>query len=409
VIKLLQKIKKETGNLSYVASGGAWILFGKGASMLASVGIMLVFANFIPKEVYGSYKYILSFFGIASLAALPGVNTVLSRAVAKGKEGVLFLAEKEKLKWSILGVLFLLGVAVYYFVKGNMVLGSGFLVAGLFLPVRRISELFPFVWQGRKDFKTQNILEAVGYVIPAIALTATLLLTENLVYILLAFFGSYSFVRGLIYLRTRRTITKNEVDQDTISFGKHLTLIQALLQAVNQLDKIILWHFAGPISVATLAFAQMPIGQLKALIPIQQLALPKLSNRKPQEFRELLLPKFKIMILVLVPVTTAIILLAPFVFGLLFPVYSASVPLFQVLCLGLLLMPFTLLNTSLITELRKKELYITRTISPLVKLVLYITLTPVLGVWGIVYAILAGQVVDAVLVYYFFMKITENE
>ncbi len=396
------------GNISYITSGGAWILFGKGSSLIASLAIMFIFANFLPKEVYGSYKYILSFFAIASLATMPGINTVLTRAVARGSESTFFNAEKEKLRWSFIGVIFLLIIGVYYFTKGNVALGGSFLISSMFLPLRRLVELFPYVWQGRKDFKTQNILESISFVIPAAILVTTLILTEKLVVVVFSYFASYTLVRGVVYLYTRGTIKKTSSDEDSLVFGKHLTFIQILQNVASQVDKVILWHFAGPIYVAVFAFAQMPIQQLKEFIPIQQLALPKLSTKSLPEMRGVLMPKFWIMFSVVIPAVAILIFISPYVYNVLFPAYTESVKYFQVLLLGLILMPFSLLNTVFLTELRTKELYKIRTVSPLIKIGLYAILTPTMGIWGIVYATLAGQLLDAGMVYYFFMKITKN-
>jgi O-antigen/teichoic acid export membrane protein len=80
-----------------------------------------------------------------------------------------------------------------------------------------------------------------------------------------------------------------------------------------------------------------------------------------------------------------------------------------VLLLGLVLVPFSLLNTIFLTELRKKELYAIKIANPLLKIGLYAALVPTMGIWGVVYATLAGQALDAIMVYYYFMKITQYE
>lgn len=392
-------------SLSYIAKGGFWIFVGKGASMLASIAIMIAFANLLPKETYGAYRYILSFFSIASLATLPGINTAVVSSVARGFESTVFTAEKEKLRWGILGTLFLIVIGGYYTIQGNYPLGISFLIAGIFLPLRRVIELFPHIWQGRKNFQKQNIYEAIGYALPAIALIASIIYTQNLIVIIGVYFASYTIVRGIIYFYTKKTLKQSDTDTQAITFGKHLSVIQILLQLANQLDKVILWQISGPVAVATLSFAQMPIGQLKEFFPIEQLSLPKLSEQSRSLNKKTIMQYFWSILLFTLPIVVLLMALANLGYTLFFPAYLESVRFFQLLCLGLLFMPFVLLNTVLVSQSKTRELYIVRTVSPVVKILLYITLGPLLGIQGIVYSILIGQAIDASLVYYFFNKL----
>ena len=50
-------------DMVYIASSGFWTTASFGINTLLSVGLTFVFANFIPKETYGLYKYIMSLSG----------------------------------------------------------------------------------------------------------------------------------------------------------------------------------------------------------------------------------------------------------------------------------------------------------------------------------------------------------
>jgi hypothetical protein len=86
-------------DMVYVAQGSFWWILGRVFSFLASFLILMAFARFATKEVYGAYQYIISMSAIIGLILLPGLDTALIRSIAQKKEKTFFLCEKEKLKF----------------------------------------------------------------------------------------------------------------------------------------------------------------------------------------------------------------------------------------------------------------------------------------------------------------------
>jgi O-antigen/teichoic acid export membrane protein len=66
---------------------------------------------------------------------------------------------------------------------------------------------------------------------------------------------------------------------------------------------------------------------------------------------------------------------------------------------------FSLLSSTLISEIKTRSLYIVNIIYPILKIILFVALIPFYGIWGMVWAILAAEVVNGVLVLYFFKRI----
>lgn len=258
------------------------------------------------------------------------------------------------------------------------------------------------------NFKKQGIYESIGFFVPAIILILTIINTDNLTIIIISYFLSYAVIRGILYFKTRSTIQKGQVPVDLqkdLSFGKHLTYMQVIQNLAGQLDKVILWHFSGPVAVAIFSFAQMPVGQLRDFFPINTLALPRLSKMTKEEAKKKSLKKFFLLFLVFIPTTAGIILLAPFIYKIVFPSYIDSVKYFQLLSLGILLTPFNLLITNFISHTNTGALYKIKTVSPIIKISLYVVLVPFYGIYGIVCATLMGHFVESCMVYYFFKKI----
>ena len=69
-------------DLKYFASGGFWTTLGQGINAILAFALTIAFANMIPKETYGIYRYILSIAGILNIFTLKGMNTAVVQAVA---------------------------------------------------------------------------------------------------------------------------------------------------------------------------------------------------------------------------------------------------------------------------------------------------------------------------------------
>lgn len=61
-------------DMVYLAKGGFWLTTGQGVASLASLVLAIAFANLLPKEAYGNYKYILAVVGVLTLFGLTGIG-----------------------------------------------------------------------------------------------------------------------------------------------------------------------------------------------------------------------------------------------------------------------------------------------------------------------------------------------
>jgi len=398
--------QKYTGtDMIYVARSSFWYFFGKFFFFLTSFAVMIAVANWLSKETYGAYRYVISTAAILNIFALPGLNQALVRAVAKGKERMYKIVGKTKFKWSLIGSLICLAIAGWYFINQNLQLTTAFVITGLFFPLRYTFLIFLRFWQGKERFDIQNKYDVIAQTLMTAGFIPFIFFTDSLVWILFGFFLTRAIGHGIFYFITYRKASDENEDKETISFGKHLTVMGALNTIANQIDKLIIWQFLGPIAVATLSFAQQPLSKIEGLIPISSISLPRLSKKNIKETKNSLLNKFYKLLLIFIPGIILIILIVPYLYRFLFPAYTDSVPYFRVLCIGLVFAPFTLLSTSLLASMKKRELYIIRTISPIFKIILFLALIPFYGIWGVVYAFLAEKILKNSLVLYFFKKI----
>ncbi|MEX1014867.1 MAG: oligosaccharide flippase family protein [Candidatus Paceibacterota bacterium] len=393
-------------DMTYVGKGGFWLALAKGGSIIISFLLMVAFANWLPQEEFGIYQFVLSVVGILTVFSLPGINTSLTKSIAKNKEGALKEVFKTKIKWGLLGSLVIFCVSAWYFLNGNNILGLSFFMAGIFFSPNKAFEIFSAYWNGKKRFDMYSKYSIYSGTLATLLLIGTIYITDNVALIITAFFGGYAIFNFIFYWLTQKQVENSETDVETVPYGKSLTIMRFLGGLSHEIDRIILWKFLGPVQVAIYSFAILPINKIINSVPIPTLALPKLSEKKIERTRKKgLIDKFWRLMIIIIPVTIILILIAPLVYRLAFPQYMDSVIYFQILSIMLLSFPFTLLNTALIAETKKKELYMIKTIPPVIKILLFIVLIPLYGILGAVIALLIGKAIQNGMEFYYFKTI----
>ncbi len=393
-------------DVSYVIKGSFWWVFGRLISFFASFLILFFFSRLASKEVYGAYQYIISLCAIFSILTLPGLDTALVRAVAQKKERTFFLCEKEKLKFGLILFLVLSSISGYYFFKKNFELGLGFLFGGIFLPFLSIFSLYIAFWQGRQRFDLQNKYFALHNLLASLIFVSILILKPTIVFSAFAFYFSFTLATFLFWLKTKKEINKNsEEDKETLSFGKHLTLMYFPQALSQQLDYVLLWHFVGPKAVAIYTFSLRVIERLGELIPFSTLALPKMAQKDITKIKKSIFEKFLKLFPIAILIFLAYYFFAPILYQIFFPNYTESIFYSRIFAIFLLTSPFWFLSTALVAGQKKKELYIINFVSQGLKILLYSILIPFFGIWGGIISVLSFYFISSFLTLYFFKKI----
>ena len=151
-------------DMLYAARGGAWITFEKIIFNAVGAISFIAFANFLTRENYGIYQYVISVTAIFSIFSLPGIDSATVFAVAAGREGSYSDALRKKIKFGLLGGLAALAFSIYYFWQGNSILGLSFALASVFIPFVDSFLIYNALLLGKKEFRhysSNNILEKV--------------------------------------------------------------------------------------------------------------------------------------------------------------------------------------------------------------------------------------------------------
>ena len=407
LIKILRWSERYTKtDMVYLASGGLWVMLGYAAQVLGGIMITVALANLIPRETFGAYQFIISTAAVLGVFTLTGMGTAINRAVSQGRDGAFRSGVRTKLKWSI-GIIIASGVvASYYFLEGNNTLGYAFLIAGAGTPLIDSFRLYDSFLNGQRRFREAAILGSIRKLFPVITLLTTLSLTDQLLIITTAYFASnavsYIVLYAVVIYRHRPPY---QTDNDAVSFSKHLSLINLLGRGASHADKILIWHFLGAAAVAIFTIAQLATRYSGSLMnTFSQIAMPKLAIRDLPTLQRTLPRKVLLFSGAMAIATLLYILLAPFVFALLFPEYPESVFISQVLALSLLFIPRSLYHKALTAHACTRELYLLGILNPVIRLTLLILLLPLYGLWGAVYALILSGALETIVVYTLFKQ-----
>jgi O-antigen/teichoic acid export membrane protein len=327
------------------------------------------------------------------------MNIAMVRAISRGFEGSFSQAFLKKIKWGVLGSISSIGIASYYFFQGNEILGISFLIAGIFIPVFDSFNIYLSILNGRKNFKLTTKFNIIAQTFSFMSIVSALVLSNNIIWIILAYFLSNSLIRSILLMATikKSPINQNK-DGETISYGKSLSIMNALGTISGQIDKILIFHYLGSAELAVYAFAYAPISQIRSLLTnIKPLALPKFAEQKNKITSSSYFKKIKLLIIFLTLVIVFYIIIAPHAFRLLFPQYLESIKFSQILTLSLFGVIGILNNSFLQAQLAKKELYIITIIIPIFQIIITLIGRIYLGLVGAVLAFIVFKLSNALL------------
>ncbi len=385
-------------DMFYMASSGFWTTATFGITSVLSIALTFVFANFLPKETYGLYKYIMSLSGALAFLTFSGMNTAVTQAVAHGHDGILPYALKFQLKWNMLFLAVSYVVGGYYFIHGNHVLALSLLILGTTFPFLSAFNTYGAFIIGKKDFKRLSAWSVVASAIYNVAMIGAILYFKNIVLLVLVYALSNMLPQIYFYLKTLKLYKpisqEPKQEKELLRYGAHLSFINIFSNLSQYVDKIVIFHFLGAIQLAVyglaLAIPERMRGYVKSYGSI---ILPKLSSKTIEDIIPVFYKRSFQGLLVGALASFAYILIAPFAFHLLLPKYLDSIRYSQVISLSLMIVvPASYMGSVFHSQKMLKTIYLSSTVAHISRIVAFILFGYLWGVWGVIYASLLVSV-----------------
>lgn len=386
-------------DMVYLAKSGSLLTGADAILAVASLAVSVLVAAFVPKETFGIYRYLIALAGIAAAVSLSGMNNAIARAVAIGREGSFVQSLWLQARFALVQVLVLGAVAAYYFIKGNTTYGISLTAIALISPAASVLNTYSAFLNGKKDFWRMAWWRVEGGLLQSAMLIAVIFTSPTVLGLVIAYFLTSLLTNGFFLWRTFKAYEpKGPADQKDLTYGKHLSVMNAAGILAAQLDALLIYHLLGPVSLATYSFAVLIPDRLRAFAGfIPNSALPKLANRTPEERRATVGKRILLISLAMTGAALVYALVAPIGFKIFFPQYLDAIPYTQFASIFLLSAIPTYLFAVLTAEGSARSMYIVSLTTPFVKIIMSVVGILVFGIGGAIGARILAGVFDGAL------------
>lgn len=381
-------------DMVYFASGGFWQTFGQVGSSLLSLVLILVFANLLPKETYGTYRYLISLAGILNIFTLTGMNQAVSQAVARGQQGILRATVNYQLKWNSLLMLVFWVAGAYYLVHENWAYGGALFILSVCTPLIAAFNTYSAYLSGRREFRLNNIFSVLATAIYVAGMVAAIILSGGVIWLVAAY--AFSTLVGSVFfyvLTLRKFPAPDEPAGEVLKYGRHLTYIGLLAPLASQLDSVILNHFWGPAQLAVYSIAtSIPNRAVPFVKSWVDVGFPKVAQKTPEELNRTFYQRIGLGLVAGATIAAAYILVAPYLFKYLMPQYIDAVIYTQILSIMFIFaIPNRYIGSLLAAQKMSRQILAVNIMQSMLAISLYI----VLGIWGGIMGLVIAQAIYA--------------
>jgi len=387
-LRLSEKYTKT--DMVYMAKNGFWLTFGQSIASVLSLVLIIAFANLLPKETYGTYRYILSLAGVLNIFTLTGMNSAVARAVAIGNEGVLRTSVKYQLKWNLLMLAAFFTLGGYYLANGDILFATSFLILGIFVPPTLALNTYGAYLEGKKKFKFAGISNIIATLVYVGGIFAAILFSGEVIWLIITYtitmFASTIFFYIFI-LRKFKPSLKADTG-NTLKYGRHLSYIRIIGPIIAQIDKIILAHFWGPAQLATYSLAMAIPGRAISFIKNWVgIGFPKFAEKTVEQINTIFYRRIFQGMAVGAIIAIFYSLTAPYLFKYLLPQYIEGVLYSQILAISFIFsMPNRYISLLFESQKLSRVIFIKTVIQSTITISLYMSFGILGGILGLVVA-----------------------
>ncbi|MBU1292534.1 oligosaccharide flippase family protein [Patescibacteria group bacterium] len=380
-------------DMFYLLRTGFWGNAGVATSSLFGLVLYVIFGHFLSPEEYGMYQYLLTLSVFINALTLTGMNTAVTRSVARGYSGSLYAAVRYQLLLGLIPFVFGVGFSIYFAISGNFAISIGVLIMSIAIPLVNSFNTYAAFLTGKLDVRRAFLYNFAGNVPYYAGIGLSAVYFKEALPILFVNMVLGTIVSYVAYKRTLKRVDNIAASEPGVTrYGTHLSLMNIPLIILGSLDNLLAFHFLGAAGLAIYSFSTAipdQVGKLMKFLPAA--ALPKFSLNESASFGISLKRKIIQVFCVSLFLTIAYFLLAPYIFTYLFPKYTEAIPYSKLYALIILSLGTGLVTTALMAKERLRELYIFNISSGVIQTVLQL-----IGIffWGLT-GLIVGKVVSS--------------
>lgn len=233
----------------------------------------------LSRDTFGEYQFVLSCLSLSVIFTLPGLNNSVMQSVARGFQGVYRRAVPRALASSLIGSVLLGGLSAYYWSSGRGELGGGLLLGACLFPLAYGLEQWRSFKSGGEDFAGLFRVEGLAALVLAVLMvSAVTRMPGRLLVPLVVLLGVQTGLNLLMTASTLRAVPRDAPGESgSLAYGTRTTFYSAFNTLANQVDKLLVFYFLSPASLAVFYAAER---------------IPELTKGVVQDVAAVMAPRF---------------------------------------------------------------------------------------------------------------------
>lgn len=206
----------------------------------------------LSQEEFGEYNFIISVVGILTVFALKGLDNAVMQSVARGAPGTFRKSVPLALLASLIGLVVLAGISVWFWLSARSDLALGFAMAACLFPFARALEQWKSIKVGHEKFPGLVKLESVALICMHAAIIASAIFYPGQYILPLAFVFAVPAVQNIVMtsVELRRIPTVAPDEPDSVRYGIKTSLYSSLGLASQHADRLLLFFLLSPSALA---------------------------------------------------------------------------------------------------------------------------------------------------------------
>lgn len=209
-------------------------------------------------EQFGTYSFVISVTSLMTIFGFIGLKNSIMQSVARGHLATYRNSLPLSFAGCLMGSFIMLMIAHFYQKSDQTALMYCFIIAAISLPFYEGLSQWRQISIGKENFKSFFKLEtAWQFIMHASIIVVALLFPYNIPLVVLVFLGVPAILNTLITIRDLRGLKPNETTEpESIRYGLKTSFYAAFNTLAVQSDKLLLFMFMSPASVALFVAAE---------------------------------------------------------------------------------------------------------------------------------------------------------
>ncbi len=356
----------------------------------------------LTKEEVASYGFIQTIVALCAVFGIQEFQSTINQSVARGFYGTFLKSVPVAFLMSFIGSFIISMFSFYYFLANNDQMAWGFLVAAFIFPFSFGLAQWKSLLLGEKRFADFSKAEAANAIVKAFLIVSLILIfPHEIIWPIVAYLAvpaTQNIYRILSLIR--RIDKKSLYEEGSMAYGFKASLYSAASIVAGQIDKIILFAFLPPASLAIYMAAEKFSDSLQGIVQdISAILAPKfaiIKNYSSELDKRLKILASLIGIGILFFAFAILPYLLPFILG---NSYNDSVILSQILICGGAVRNIASLRFRFIrSKIDEKSFRQITVYSAIAHILASIILVPIFGLYGAVASVFIQRMVLSLIV-----------